>query len=76
MPTFELADRLYTVPEVAAYLHIHRNTLHRWIREGRLDTVTFGNEKSPKYRITSSEIQRLVTEGAPMPEIPAAIGNV
>lgn len=38
----EGAEPLWTIREVAAYLHVHEKTVARWLRSGRLPCVRIG----------------------------------
>ena len=47
---------LYTADQVAAYLHVHRNTVYRYLREGRLRGVRIGQ----CYRFTPDNVNDFV----------------
>jgi excisionase family DNA binding protein len=51
-----------TVPEAALRLRVNVDTVRRWLRTGRLRGVKPGGDRSG-YRIASSELDRLLTEG-------------
>lgn len=44
--------KFYTSKEVAAILKVHQYTVLKWIREGRLNAISFGRS----YRILESEL--------------------
>ncbi|GAB4248758.1 MAG: hypothetical protein Kow00129_09540 [Thermoleophilia bacterium] len=50
----------YTVDEVAGLLRVHRNTVYRWCRSGRLPATKVGKD----WRIPASAVARL-EDGAP-----------
>lgn len=52
------------VPDVAARLGVHVNTVRRWLRDGTLHGVKPGGDKSG-YRISVQSVERLLTEGGP-----------
>jgi excisionase family DNA binding protein len=52
-------DELLTVEEAADKLKAHRQTVRRWLREGKLKGVMPGGTKLG-YRIPQSEIARLL----------------
>ena len=43
-------NSLMTVAEVAKFLNVHANTLHRWDREGVLVAIRIGSRKDRRYR--------------------------
>lgn len=49
------SDDLLTIPDAACLLHIHRVTLYRWIRKGKIGHVTIATV----IFIPKSEIGRL-----------------
>ena len=49
-------DSLMTVPEVAATLRLHPDTVRRWLRAGQLPAVNLGGRRG--YRIRRSELDR------------------
>lgn len=51
--------KLLTVPEVADWARVHPKTVHRWIHDGKLKAVCFGNRT---YRIPETEIERLLRD--------------
>ena len=55
-------DRLLTVPEVAERLRVNRETVRRWLRQGRLRGTLMGGTKAG-YRIKESEVARIEAEG-------------
>ena len=52
----EKDDSLMTVPEVAATLRLHPDTVRRWLRAGQLPAVNLGGRRG--YRIRRSELDR------------------
>lgn len=53
-----MKERLWTIKELAEYLHRHPNTLTRYIREGRLKASPGG--KGTPYLIPDSSIKALL----------------
>lgn len=51
-------DSLMTVPEVAATLRLHPDTVRRWLRAGQLPAVNLGGRRG--YRIRRSELDRFL----------------
>jgi excisionase family DNA binding protein len=51
-----------TVSELADELGVHRNTIHYWIREGRLTARRFGLAKKSPLLITREEARRVREE--------------
>jgi excisionase family DNA binding protein len=58
------AERLMTVAQVADRLQVHRESVRRWIRQGRLRGSLVGGDRSG-YRIDAREVRRFVAEGVP-----------
>ena len=59
----EVADSLWTIRDVAAYLHVHEKTVARWLRSGRLPCVRIGS----RLRFDRQDVLRWVSarkEGA------------
>jgi len=54
-----MADRLLTIPEVAAQLGIGRATVYRRIAAGWFDRVDVG-DKATKTRIPQSSVDRVI----------------
>lgn len=52
------------VPEVAERLRVHVNTVRRWLREGTLQGVKPGGDKSG-YRISVQALEDLLSRGGP-----------
>ena len=61
--------KLLTVPEVATQLRITPKTVHRWLREGKLQGVRLGG-KNVGWRIAQGDVDRLVS--LPISEVPRA----
>ena len=51
-------EPLYTIREVAARLHVHQETLKRWIKKGAVPIVRVG--PSQLIRIPESTVQDLI----------------
>ena len=57
---------IYNVEEVAEFLAVHKETVKKFIREGRIKGVKLGT----RWRITEDEIQRILgLQGNQQPEI-------
>jgi excisionase family DNA binding protein len=54
----EKDDPLMTVPEVAATLRLHPDTVRRWLRAGQLPAVNLGGRRG--YRVRRSELDRFL----------------
>jgi excisionase family DNA binding protein len=52
-------ERVYTVSEVAALLHISIETVRRWLRSGELQGFMLGGTKMG-YRIRATEVTRFL----------------
>ena len=48
----------YTPQEVAEILKVHRRSITRWIREGRLIAVRVGQQ----YRISKQDLEKFLDE--------------
>lgn len=57
-------EQLYTINEAARVLRISRETLYRWIREGRLTYAEVG----PRRRIRESDIRAIIQPKAETPQ--------
>jgi len=55
-------ERLWTVPEVAAYLRVTEDTVRRWLRERRMTGTMMGG-RTAGYRIPTREVERVKAEG-------------
>lgn len=55
---------LMTPAQVAEYLQLHKLTIYKYIREGRLPAARIGRS----WRILKSDVERLIDEGRPVPE--------
>lgn len=51
--------KLYTVTEVAAILKVHRETILRWIAEGKINAFKVGKE----WRIDEKDLQEFIERG-------------
>jgi len=58
------AWRLMTVAQVADRLQVHRESVRRWIRQGRLRGSLVGGDRSG-YRIDEREVRRFLAAGEP-----------
>ena len=57
------SEKFLSVPEVAAIMNVHRNTVGYWIRSGYVKAVPKnGFVSRPQYLIPMSEVQRLQKE--------------
>lgn len=65
-PNRESSDnsvRFYKLAEVGDRLHVSRATLKRWIYEGRMKAVKFGNASGcDPWHIPHSELERFIAE--------------
>jgi len=48
---------MFTVKELAEYLRIHRNTIYRWIKAGKIEAIKVGSD----YRISKEAVDKLKT---------------
>lgn len=48
-----------TVEETAQLLRVHKNTIYRWVREGRLPSTRIGKQ----WRIPREALERLLNGG-------------
>jgi len=55
-------ERMLKVEQVAELLQAHRQTIRRWLRDGKLKGTMPGGEKLG-YRIPESEVERLLRGG-------------
>lgn len=55
-------DRLMTTAEVASALRVSRQTVTRWIRDGRIEVVTIRVGRRVIYRIPESRFRRFLRE--------------
>lgn len=52
-------DAIYTIPEVAEMLSVHRDTVQAWIEEGKLGSVKIGHRT---VRILQSDIDKFIRD--------------
>ena len=55
-------DTLYTISEAAAIMNVHRATMYRWIRAGKLRAINIGpTEFSDRqwWRVHKQELERI-----------------
>ena len=53
-----MSERLFSAEEVGEKLRVHKVTVHRWIRSGRLPAVNLGGTSG--YRIRGSDVETLL----------------
>jgi excisionase family DNA binding protein len=51
-------EKIYTSNEVAMMLHMHRNTILKYIRSGKLKASNISSEAKPRYRITEENLDK------------------
>ncbi len=56
-------ERLLTVADICERLHVHEETVRRWIRTGRLPARGFGGRTG--YRVKESDFLAFLNEVAP-----------
>lgn len=54
-----MADRIYTLDEIAEMLHITRRTLYTYIKEGKLQAVKIGKY----WRVSETNLQAFLENG-------------
>lgn len=54
------AKRYLSVTELANHLDVHRSTIIRSIKEGRIQALRIGLSKKSIYRIPYTELERLL----------------
>lgn len=54
-----MADRIYTLDEIAEMLHITRRTLYTYIKEGKLQAVKIGKY----WRVSETNLQAFLEKG-------------
>ncbi len=54
-------DSWVTIEEIATRLHVHPETVRRWLRKGTLPGRNFGGRMG--YRVLRSEYEAFVTNG-------------
>jgi excisionase family DNA binding protein len=52
-------EKLLTVAQVAAQLHLNPETVRRWLRDGKIQGIAFGVGRGG-WRIRESELQRFL----------------
>lgn len=58
--TFDIClNKLYSIPQVAAYFEVSRSTIYRWIEDGKLKATTrrINNRQAVKGRELLSKLQ-------------------
>jgi excisionase family DNA binding protein len=50
----------YTQNEAAAALRVSRDTIERWIKEGKLKALKFGKTRQAHVRIPGSELETFI----------------
>jgi len=53
-------EKWYTSTEISEALHVSRQTVTRWIREGRLKAVAIEVGPRPIYRVRDSDFRAFV----------------
>jgi excisionase family DNA binding protein len=56
-----MADKFYTVKELAATIKVTEQSVHNWIKAGKIVSIKFGRTR----RIPAEEYERVVREGVP-----------
>lgn len=54
-------DKWLTVEDVTARLRVHKDTVRRWLRSGRLTGRNFGGKMG--YRIKESDLDAFLADG-------------
>lgn len=54
----DFSQEFYTVPEAAAVLKVHENTIYNLLRKGRIEHYKVGKQ----IRIAAAELERLKVE--------------
>lgn len=58
------AIKAYSVAEVADIMNVHRQTVHRWIADGRLAVFDIGVPgKRSRLRVTVQDLQAFIDAG-------------
>ncbi len=52
-----LEPPLYTTEEVAERDHVKPTTVHRWVREGRINALNMGGSRRGPYRFRVSDLE-------------------
>ncbi len=55
-----MAERYWTIAEIAARLEVNPETVRRWLRSGKLRGVYF--TRTSGYRVADAELRRLAAE--------------
>lgn len=53
--------RAYSCAAVAELLGVHRQTVHRWVTEGRLSAFDIGTPGRPRLRVTEATIRDFIS---------------
>ncbi|MEA2057065.1 MAG: helix-turn-helix domain-containing protein [Patescibacteria group bacterium] len=56
--TLSKNDKLLKISEAAEMLGVHPETLRRWDREGKIDTITINERGDRRFKV--DEINRLI----------------
>jgi excisionase family DNA binding protein len=56
-----MADEYYTVQELAAKFKVTQQSIHNWIKAGKIASIKLGRVR----RIPAAEVERLIREGIP-----------
>jgi excisionase family DNA binding protein len=57
-------DEFYTIEEIATKLKVTRQTIHNWIRDGRLASIKVGRAR----RIPASAFEQFLAKSADSPK--------
>lgn len=63
----ESKDRLLTVAEVATYVRVDRESVRRWLRDGKLLGINLG--RGPGWRITTGDLQAFIDDRTMKPGV-------
>ena len=56
------SERWYEVKDIVGLLHVHEQTVRRWIKQGDLPAVLFGRRGG--YRVKASDLDAFLTAQA------------
>lgn len=54
---------LLTAPQVAELLHIHINTVYRYLETGILKGYKLGNLRSSRWRVKEQDLNKFIERG-------------
>lgn len=61
-----LEDTWLTVGDIVTHLRVHKETVRRWLRSGRLAGRNFGGKMG--YRVRKSDLETFLADGQGAPE--------